>query len=158
METIILGGRAFAFAGAVGTDLIFNAVRSTSCGIINGMNYIYSSDKSGISHLKFELDKIDLLIKVNIVDSFIHELDNTKISNSVKSSLISVENILFKLKKEIDDITNLIKDHNEKWFAYWRYLDYTAYLENIKIHNNILDKRLDLLLKLLQVDQNTIKH
>lgn len=153
MEAIMLGGKAVHFVGAVGTDLIFTAVRTTSNGIIGGVNYINSSDKSGIGHLKAAIEMLDIDNKVNIINAFAHELDGEDLHNSLKLALVAVENILHKIDNEIKLITKTIEEHNSLYFSYWRSLDYSANLANLKVHNSILDARLDLLLKLLQVDK-----
>lgn len=158
MESLILGGTVIAFAGAVGTDLIISAVQTTSRGVINGINYIYSSDRTGADHIKLVLIKLDIMTKVAIINSFINELnEDSEQLESITTSLISVENVLQNIEKEIKSVNRIINEHNQKWFASWRTIDYNHHIEAIRLYNQILDTRVDLLLKLLQIGHTTNK-
>ncbi len=154
MDTIILGGRVMNFVGAVGADLIFTAVRTTSDRIIASVRFINSSDKSGTCCLKVAIERLDIDSKVSIINSFTNELNGEDLSESLKLALVAVENILHKIENEIKTITNLIEEHNQLYFSYWRSLDYSGCLSNLKTHCETLDTRVDLLLKLLHVDKS----
>ena len=56
------------------------------------------------------------------------------------------------IKKELENIKEEIKDHEQKWFANWRTPAYETHLKRLTKHKKILDKRLELLIKILQLD------
>jgi hypothetical protein len=152
MELVMSGGQIVAFAGAVGADLIFSAVRTTSTSIIQGINYVYLTDKTGIIAIKQILDQLDIKSKITVINTFINELSEMhNLSQSITSALVAVESVLRSIEKEITTINTIIDEHNDKWFASYRSLDYSKHVYLIQHYNHIFDIRIDLLMKLLQV-------
>lgn len=60
----------------------------------------------------------------------------------------SLDNILQQLLTEIN---NAKAEHNAKWFSSWRSLDLTPKLDELRKQKGILDKRVDLLMKVLTI-------
>lgn len=146
METV-------SHATSIGTNLLIPVVKATGHGIQNSINYINSSDKTGIEHLKFELELLDINSKITIITAFLNDISSAKISESGKTALIAVENVLSKINCELMELNKRMDGHNSKWFSSYRNLDYLENLNNVKKYNLILDMRLKLLFKVLKMGE-----
>lgn len=151
MQSIILGSKALALVSGASYDILIQTIRGTSGTIIQTIKYITSnSNNIDLSILIRELQIFDLENKINIINQFIEEIENRKnIKESIKYSILSVHEILEKIKEELDLIKKDIEYHMTKYLNSWRSLNCDDKIVNIKLHNEILDKRFDLLIKLL---------
>tara|TARA_B100000963_G_scaffold303858_1_gene277460 strand:+ start:1393 stop:1860 length:468 start_codon:yes stop_codon:yes gene_type:complete len=150
MNTIITGTKALTLVSGLSTDLLVQTIKTTSSGIISTIKFISTYNTIDISILKKDLETIDLENKINIINKFIEEIESIKnIKESIKSSIKSVHDILEKINNELELIKEDIKYHQTKYFNSWRSIYCDEKIENIKCHNIILDKRFDLLMKLL---------
>lgn len=150
MNTILLGTKALNLVSGISTELLIQTVKTTSNGIIETIKYISSYNNVDITLLKKDLENIDLESKIIIINQFIEEIENTKnIKESIRSSIKSVHDILDKINIELESIKEDIEHHQTKYFNSWRTLCCDNKIENLKIHNSILNNRFDLLVKLL---------
>jgi hypothetical protein len=146
----ILGGGA---AAVVGTTLLGNVVTGTLHTLYNTMEYL----KNGVvkpeyfEHIHSHLRKLDIEMKIQITQEFLAKDEHQK----TKSELI-VENGIRDIITDINTILTTIHarltEHETKWFASYRQFDISKELANIEELNCILDKRLDLIIKLSNVN------
>ena len=150
MNSIIIGTKALTMVSGISTELLVQTIKTTSSGILTTIRYISTYNNIDITLLQKELENIDLESKINIINQFIEEIEAKKnIKESIKSSIQTVHEILEKIKKELDLIKEDIEYHQTKYFHSWRSIYCDDKIGNIKSHNEILDKRFDLLMKLL---------
>lgn len=138
-----------AFFGIVSSNAVILTIKKTSDTIINELTKIVSND---VTNIKDELKKIDIENKVLRITLFLLELKKHQIEQKcVNLSLISVDDILVLIKNDLISVGKKIEDHKEKYFSKYRKLDCSSLLHNIKFNNNILDRRIDFLFKLLTI-------
>ena len=152
MESIILTGKTFSVIRTLGIDVIIHTLQTTTNIIGSSISYITSIECISIATIKNKLSEIDIEKTINIIHLFIMELSNkTDIKESVKVSIISINEILQKIELELKDIKTEIEYHMSKYFSSWRSINCDNKLNNIAINTNILEKRFKLLIKLLSV-------
>jgi hypothetical protein len=153
MNSIVLGAKAISLVSGLGTEILIETVKKTSTGIINTIQYISSHNTIDLTQLNNDLNTIDLENKISIINIFIEEIETKKdIKESIKSSILSLHNILEKIKLEMEDIKKEVDHHVTKYLYTWRSFDCSDKIINLKHHNEILDKRFDLLIKLLSIN------
>jgi peptidoglycan hydrolase CwlO-like protein len=150
MNSLLLGTKALTMVSGLSTEILIQTVKTTSSGIIGTIKYISSHNNIDLTLLQKDLENIDLENKISIINQFIEEIENRKnVKESIKSSINSVHDMLDKINKELDLIKDDIQYHQTKYFNTWRSIYCDDKIDNIKSHNEILDKRFDLLMKLL---------
>ena len=154
MQSLLLTGKTLNVIHSIGSDVVLQTVKTTSSIIIHTIKHITSIESDNILDIKYKLKNIDIEYKINVINSFIIELntESVKLSKeSVKLSILSINNILLDIKNELHNLKGEIDYHLSKYFNSWRYINCDDKINIIIQHNNILDKRFDLLIKLLSV-------
>ena len=150
MNSLILGTKALTMVSGLSTELLIQTIKTTSTGIIDTIKFISSYNNIDLSLLQKDLENIDLENKISIINKFIEEIEERKnIKESIKISIQSVHVILEKINKELESIKEDIEYHHTKYFNSWRSIYCDDKIINIKSHNELLEKRFDLLMKLL---------
>jgi hypothetical protein len=150
MNTLLLGTKAIGLISGLSTELLIQTIKTTSNGIIGTIKYISTHNSIDLTLLQQDIENIDLENKIIIINEFMEEIENRKhVKQSIKSSIKSVHDILEKINKELETIKEDVEYHQTKYFNSWRSLCCDDTIRNIKSHNEILDKRFDLLMKLL---------
>lgn len=152
MQSILLGSKAIALLSITGTDIIVKALTVTTTTTLNLIKHLTSLDQPSLNQIKKDLEDLDLEKEVLVINAFIEELnEDYYIKNSVKIALENLNSILIKINEEIETIKTVVNDHNEKWFNTWRSFDCGECINNIKQHYTILEKRMDMVIKLLSI-------
>ena len=151
METLLIGAQTVNIATTLSKDLLFKAVYSTSIGIVNICKYLIESDKPYMKDVNKLLNKLDIQAKITILHDLVKEQEHRKIKESVKKSLIYVNESLDYIHKELDCINKLVEENKQKYFQSWRTLDCSLNLAKIEYHNKTLDRRVKLLVDLLKI-------
>ena len=155
METLLLTGKTLNVIKTLGLDVIIHTIQSTTSIIGSSISYITSIECSSIDSIKTKLQKIDIEKATTIIHLFINELNSKKdIKDFVKISIISINEILQQIESDLNSIKKDIEYHITKYFSSWRSINCDIKLNNIEVNSNILEKRFELLIKLLSV--NTI--
>lgn len=152
MESLLLTGKTIGVIRTLGVDVIFHTLQTTSSIIGSSISYISAIECSSIDSIKNKLQDLDIEKTINIIHHFILELKtNNNIKESIKLSIISITEILQKIQIEFEDIKKDIEYHMSKYFYTWRSINCDDKLHNISNHVIILDKRFEILIKLLSV-------
>ena len=81
------------------------------------------------------------------------EKDGKKeLKTPISICLKNVSEMVGLIKNELENIKEEIKDHEQKWLANWRTPPYEPHLRKLAKHKKILDKRMELLIKILQLE------
>lgn len=132
----------------ISKELIAKTIGETSTSIYNSLNDIYNQNE--FNHI---LDELDIKSKIDIVNSLMKTVDKKKkISDVLHKSLNYLHEIIDKINLEIKDISKEIEEHKHKYFYYLRTPSYNTKVNNLVKHSDILNKRLDLLIKLINID------
>ena len=132
----------------ISSEFLVKNTISLSSSIISNINYIRTYKVHDD-----ELDKIfvecDILSDIGIIKTYIDEHNYERAhSPSYKSSVQNLNETLFYLENEITKLTMKVKNHHEKWFAYYRSYDITSEKKRIFILIKQMNHRFDMLIKI----------
>lgn len=125
--------------------------------ITNTTKTTYSSISDLLSNKEFKfknlIEKLDINCKIKIIDKLILEISDKKLhqNDTIHLALIELHQIIDTINIELEEIKNEINEYNNYWFKLFYTNPYTKLIEKLTIHNQIMEKRLDLLLKLLLI-------
>ncbi len=135
----------------VGT-LCFKFIAENIVFSIKSIHDIFSYLNSSKHHsIKESLEDLDIKEKIIIVETLLSELKSKQIKKSVKHSVNSVGHSIEEINHNLKKLKDEIEYHNTKYFSNWRTFNYDDIIENLKKKNNLLNCRLDLLIKLLSI-------
>lgn len=125
----------------------------TVSGTLSSIKNILSNNSlPEIVLIKEKLESMDLENKLEIIHSLIIDLRESNLKEYHKKAIENLNQLVDKIKVELDDVNQKINYHLTKYLYSWRALDLNNNILNIQHHNNILDKRLNLLFKLLNIN------
>ena len=153
-STIMLGSKIASVVGIYGTDIIGKTLTTTTKSIVNVIIHLTTNEYPNSKDVRSLIFELDIEIKMKIIKALVDELNNNNIKNLhkyVKISLDSLTEITEKIHFELKKIKEKIDYHNSLYFNNWRTLNCESNLINIKKYNNLLDKRIDLLTKMLSI-------
>jgi len=133
-------------------DLTHNAISKS-------VKLTYETFKNIISYNRQEvtnnLEEIDIMNQLQIVDALMNDIDKNKniVNNytSIEVALKQLHEIVNKVHQELNTINEIIKYNESIWFPRFRAIDYNKNIQELKIHKKIMDGRLNLLIKLMQI-------
>lgn len=139
-------------------DIIFKTVKKTSNSIIalvlpnttkRESNFKYSNNYS-INNKSTNLELLHLESEINILKAHLNDLNiNQSYSNSVQLTVHSINQIIEQMQELMLKIRYECDNHKKKWFSSWRGLDYSEYYHKLIDLHFILDKRMQLLKRIL---------
>lgn len=130
----------------LGKDLATKAISNTSNNIFKELN---SLNADGDFVFKSLLEELDINSKLDIINSFVKEIEPETHNDTIKKSLKYLHEILEKINLEIETIRKEIEEHKQKFFYYFRTPNYKNTLQKLKLHIKIFDDRFNLLIKLI---------
>ena len=130
----------------VSTEVVSNTMKNIH-EVINGIN------ENDVPHIIELLEKLDLKKKIEITESLFKENKNVK-NDTLKIALNNLHEITIKIKKELEEINYDIEYSKTLYFQSFRTMPYVEKLDKLKNHNDLLDNRLDLTIKLLSSNKN----
>lgn len=144
----------FYFAGEtlltyVSHELAVNALSDTTGNIYSLITNLYGFSNK---HIVSSLREMDILSKIQIVEAIIKEIPENKFKNdsSLYIALQQLHNIVEEIENQLEDMNMIMKKHSEKWFSSWRASDFN--LPGLQSNYKIMEKRLDMFIKLLDID------
>lgn len=130
----------------LGKDLVTKAISNTSNNIFSEMETIMAD---GDFVFKSLLENLDINSKLEIINSFVNDIEPKIHNETIKMTLKYLHDILEKIKLEIENIRKEIDEHKQKYFYYLRTPSYKDTLKKLSLHVKILDERFNLLIKLI---------
>jgi hypothetical protein len=140
----VLSGGAVA---VVGSTVLGQVVSTTLNGIYSTLAYLRNGSivPEYLEHVNSHLRMLDLEMKIAISNEILSKENKTSTEMIVESGmntlLDQIETVLKTIHKQLDD-------HQHKWFASYRSLPINKELDKLDELTTILDKRLDLIIKL----------
>lgn len=153
-ETVVFSGKAATLVSTIGTDLIIGTITSTTSSIGGMIKYLTINNQPGIKEVISFLNNIDLEFTINIIDQLVKEQTGKELQDSVKKSLLGVNEILQKIHNELNSIKKSIELHNTKYLNYYRSFVCDLNIDVLGKHNNILKHRYNILFELLKIYNN----
>ncbi len=79
-------------------------------------------------------------------------------SEAVSKCIKSVEDCVLKIETILQEINQIILQHQEKWFAYYRTPDHDTTSKKLRAQKSILTQRIDLLIKVMAINSEAHVH
>lgn len=141
VSSIYLGGKIIG--DMLERDLVVRTISATNAKIFGIIaDYLY-----GEALVKSTLERLDIVHKLEVIESYISRLDNS--DDNDKCAVIAlngIHEICQKIHTELDNIRKRLEEHRQKYFYYIRSVDISGDLSNLEIHVNNLDNRFRLFL------------
>ena len=144
---------ALVVASLLQRDAVLRSIGATNSKIYE----IMSEYMCGEMYIKSKIEKLDIVYKLEVIESYISEIPETAHNRtSIHKALTGIHDMCTKLHNELDEILKKIKMHNQKYFYYLRTFDITTDLFNIETHVYNLDHRFKMFLGLVGANVNNI--
>jgi len=141
-----IGGTPISFLTTLGKDVIIKTLTTTTNSIINLSKYMLYINKPYFTDVKLELEKMDINNGVSIIHELVKEQEKYEnMNNSIKTSVLGVNDILIKIDNELQIIMDLMANHEKKYFKSFRTFNCDDNIKKIKCYDEILSKRYKLL-------------
>lgn len=129
----------------IGRQLLTQAISEASGSIYTSISSIFSYN----TNLDELLLQLDIKERVKNFESLINQI---KVNNDTITSCIQgLHEIIILIREDLKQIDLKIQKHKEKYLSSWRSLGCAKQKKNLIIHSNLLDKRLDYLIKALSI-------
>jgi uncharacterized protein YaaR (DUF327 family) len=113
--------------------------------------------ESGHSTVNKKINELDLKSKIEEVEGLFIDIEKDaklKGKQSILNSLKSIHEIVNKIHICLENITDKIIEHENKWFNYWRDVEFYKELEELETNEKILISRYNRLKDLLKINWN----
>ena len=145
----------------VTSDMLIRTIGTTTSSIYSIGKMLLSSNGTfvDLSALERVEKQLDLLETIKIYDLLIKEIleknkDLIDNSETLKESIHSIIEVLDGLNTLLKQIDKKVQEHKLKWFGYFRSLNFSLELEELKVQKHILDNRFDILQKIIKIKVN----
>ena len=144
----------------VTSDVLIRTIGTTTSSIYTVGKMLLSDNRFvDLSCLERVEKQLDLLETIKIYDLLIKEIleknkDLVQDSETLKESVHSIIEVLDVLNKLLKQIDTKVQEHKLKWFGYFRSLNFSFELEELKVQKHILDNRFDILQKIIKIKVN----
>lgn len=147
LNTILSGGAV----AVVGSSVISQVVSGTLATIYSTISYLKNGAVrvEDISKINIHLRRLDLEMKIAILTEFLNKTVKTKHELLVETGL---EQLIKDINTVLNKIQTQLNDHGSKWFASYRTLNITQQLSDLQDLNYIMEKRIDIIIKLDSVN------
>jgi len=146
---VLIGTKAVS---VIGTELIIRTINGTTTSIYNTLKSITVSSEPNVKEYVDKISSIDLKFTISVMHELIKEQQAEKeLPESIKMSLIGVNDILLEIDSELMAIYDAIKNHKNKYFSSWRTFSCKYNIEQIVYLNDTLNNRYSMLFNLLKI-------
>lgn len=136
--SVLLGRQIMTQAISDASNTIYQSLTNLVC---------YSQNVENV------LSDLDIGNKIKILEQLSKILNNYNTSNPlVDMALEHMHDMIIRIREDIKIINKKLENHKNKLFSSWRKVNCRKEVENLKRHSNILDKRIELLFKSLEID------
>ena len=130
-------------------EVIAQTIGESTKSIFHNLSHIMEDEFK----LKNIIEELDLTSKIDIINDLIKDVDKEDINDIIHKAIHYLHDIIETINKEVEDIKKEIKEHSELWFHRFRTPTYISKIERLIKHNQILDKRLDLFIKVFNIEK-----
>ena len=141
LETLVI-------SSILGREFISHTIGEATKSAYLGIGELLSNDNFQFKEI---LERLDIKLKIEIINDLFEKNKEVKVSKSVNTCFDNLNSIIKKINEEIKNINKEIEIHETKWFKNFRINNVLIKIENLKRHSSILDNRLNMLIKLLNM-------
>lgn len=112
------------------------------------------------SDIKKKVNELDITDKLKEIEGLMQDIGKTNVYKNIQSihhSLISLHNSVDGVHSAMTKLSDKLKDHNDKWFSYWRTLEHNNDLVELLVAEEIMNKRYVRVKDLLKINWNNFK-
>lgn len=103
-----------------------------------------------------EIDNRDIEASFGVIEELVNEINSKKLPTSIIRALENLERTLKEVHELLEKIHKKTINHTMKWFSSWRSLDISIETTYLIIQFNLLEKRFNLLHKVLMVYKESL--
>lgn len=151
-SAIIYTGRIMG--SIIGNDIVTKAISEVTLSIYNILYNLIDINHPELDKL---LETMDIKAQVQTLDSMIRSIDQNNYSKTMEISLHQLHEIICRIRKDLKLISRKHIEHKTYWISYLKKCDISLEMQSLKNNKNILDKRLDMFMKVLQVENTNSK-
>lgn len=145
MATIGLALTSNVISTFIGKQVLGKAISDASGSIYSSLGTVFGFNKK----INETILKLDIKERIKTINSLTNDVENY--SEAIEKCLSSIHDIIIEIKQDLKIIEKKIKKHKKKYFSGWRILNCGKELKNLNLHSELLEKRLEYLLKGLQI-------
>ena len=134
----------------IGSDILTKAI-SDSAGTI--YNLLYGLVDNGDPELDRVLDELDVHAQMKCVDSLTQTLDSNTITKTLHLCLEQLHEIICRIREDLRQIRSNMEIHRNRYFSSYRRPQNIDQIQNLRRHKHTLDLRMDMLIKVIQIEQ-----
>ena len=136
----------------IGKQIIGQAITDASSSIYQSLRSVYNHSHK----IDAALSRLDIQHKIQTVETLIGSIQTY--NSSIEHCLSSVHDIIVSVKEDLKRIEQKILLHRKKYFSRWRKLSCSKEMKSLTLHSEIIDKRLDYLLKAVKIEHYNATH
>jgi len=133
------------FSTFIGKQVLGKAISDASSSIYTSIGSIFGYN----SIINDTITGLDIQERIKTIIFLIKDVKNY--TEAVEKCINSIHDIIIEIKQDLKLIEYKINNHKKKYLSRWRKLSCSKELKNIKIHSDLLEKRLEYLIKGLQI-------
>jgi hypothetical protein len=134
----------------IGSDILTKAISDTAGTIYN---LLYGLVDNGDPELDRVLEELDVYAQMKCVDSLTQTLDTHSITKTLHVCLEQLHEIICRIREDLRQIQKNMESHRELYFASYRLRNNKEQITNLRRHKHTLDQRMDMLIKVIQIEQ-----
>ena len=98
------------------------------------------------------INDLDLEADLQVIEALLKQIGHIDSEEApLAISYHQVNEMVVKIKEELEKIKEKLVEHDEKYFSKWRTPDCVQQLENVRHYKQILDRRVSLMMKLIKL-------
>lgn len=141
----------FVVSSLLGREVISKSIGEATKKTYDNISLLLQNDEFIFKNV---LEELDIKVKINIINKLIAEFDKKFLSDVVHQCLVNLHEIVEKINLEIESIKNESTKYNNLWFKYLYTNPTINLINNLKKHTFIMDQRLEMLVKVLNIRHN----
>ena len=150
MSILIYAFQAAGLLSIISTNVLMKSMTETAGSIYKSILHISSLDLPYAKDITKRIINLDLVFKLNVLNKFIKYNENEE-REYLKEAINGVLEILSEINQGLKEIENAILYHESKYWNNWRSFECSYSLSKINEHNDILNIRINLLFKLIDI-------
>ena len=152
METSVLVSTTsfYLISRVFGKTMFIQSISDTSRKILNKI-------ETGIYHNNDDVENMyidtDIVVTINTLQLLVNEINNFNYSSTLNTALNNLNSIIIEIHDLIQLIEEKTNNHKQKYISIIRNVNLYREIKLVIKKNNILEKRLNLLIKVLQINR-----